>query len=355
MRKRSGAVIIGTIVITVIVCYCLFPVVREFIDAIAALATFLSILIAILLWWYPSKNEEKETEKVTTEKEASEKVTIEERVKKIERQSIVLINGVAKDSKSRDFKVEVNANDLVLLSQSVHPLPIDPTGRVSSSIDLRLDSRPLDLRNPETSAIFKIRHEIFNLIRKELIENQFVEVHSPKIIEQGVEGGSTLFQIDYFGKKAYLAQSPQLYKEQLIISLDRVYEISAYFRAEKSHTRRHLNEFISIDIEAAFMDNEGVMAIAENIVGNVIKGVSNKCKKELTILNHENLKTPKLPFKRITYSEVINELRNSGSDIKFGDDLDTLALKNLSRTQKGFYFIVEWPTKLKPFYIESKE
>jgi aspartyl-tRNA synthetase len=276
-------------------------------------------------------------------------------VKKIERQSIVLIHGVVQEGKSRDFKVEVNADDIVLLSPSVHPLPIDPTGRVSSSIDLRLDSRPLDLRNPDTSAIFKIRHETLDLIRTKLSENQFIEVHTPKIIEQGVEGGSTLFQIDYFGKKAYLAQSPQLYKEQLTISLDRVYEISAYFRAEKSHTRRHLNEFTSIDIEAAFTDSDDVMNLLENIVVNVINGVIKKCKRELTMLNYDDLKTPKFPFKRITYSEVINELRDSGSDIKFGDDLDTIALKHLSRTHKDFYFIVDWPTKLKPFYIESKE
>jgi aspartyl-tRNA synthetase len=276
-------------------------------------------------------------------------------VKKIERQSIVLIHGVVQEGKSRDFQVEVNADDIVLLSPSVHPLPIDPTGRVSSSIDLRLDSRPLDLRNPDTSAIFKIRHETLDLIRTKLSENQFIEVHTPKIIEQGVEGGSTLFQIDYFGKKAYLAQSPQLYKEQLTISLDRVYEISAYFRAEKSHTRRHLNEFTSIDIEAAFTDSDDVMNLLENIVVNVINGVIKKCKRELTMLNYDDLKTPKFPFKRITYSEVINELRDSGSDIKFGDDLDTIALKHLSRTHKDFYFIVDWPTKLKPFYIESKE
>jgi aspartyl-tRNA synthetase len=276
-------------------------------------------------------------------------------VKKLERQSIVLIHGTVQEGKSRDFKVEVNADDIILLSQSVHPLPIDPTGRVGSSIDLRLDSRALDLRNPETSAIFKIRHETLDLIRTKLSENQFIEVHTPKIIEQGVEGGSTIFQIDYFGKKAYLAQSPQLYKEQLTISLDRVYEISAYFRAEKSHTRRHLNEFMSIDIEAAFTDYDDVMNLVENIVVNVINGVIKKCKKELSTLNYDNLKTPRFPFKRITYSEVINELRNSGSDIKFGDDLDSLALKHLSSTHKDFYFIVDWPTKLKPFYIESKE
>ncbi|MEM3583917.1 MAG: amino acid--tRNA ligase-related protein, partial [Nitrososphaerales archaeon] len=141
---------------------------------------------------------------------------------------------------------------------------------------------------------------------------------------------------------------------QLTLSLDRVFEISTYFRAEKSHTRRHLNEFVSVDIEAAFSYREDVMNILEEIVVRVIDDVLKNCEKELKILNRE-LKIPKVPFERITYLQAIEELKESGLKIKFGEDLDTKALKRLSKRHKEFYFIIDWPTSLKPFYIETKK
>jgi nondiscriminating aspartyl-tRNA synthetase len=274
--------------------------------------------------------------------------------KSVTRQSAVIIHGTVKESKAKGAKVEIQADNMQVLSKAQHPLPIDPTGRVGSSLDLRLDSRALDLRNPSTSAIFKIRHVALQSIRKTLLDKKFIEVNTPKIIGQAAEGGANLFSLDYFGKKAFLAQSPQLYKEQLTLSLDRVFEISAYFRAEKSHTRRHLNEFVSVDIEAAFSYKEDVMNILEELVVKVIDDVLKECKNELKILNRD-LKVPKVPFDRITYSQAVEELKELGLKIKFGDDLDTKALKRLSKKHKEFYFIVEWPTSLKPFYIETKK
>ncbi|MCP8315199.1 MAG: aspartate--tRNA(Asn) ligase [archaeon] len=274
--------------------------------------------------------------------------------KLVARQSAVLIHGTVKESKAKGAKVEIQADDLQVLSKAYHPLPIDPTGRVSSSLDLRLDARALDLRNPSALAIFKIRHTALQSIRKTLIDKKFIEVNTPKIIGQAAEGGATLFSLDYFGKKAFLAQSPQLYKEQLTLSLDRVFEISTYFRAEESHTRRHLNEFVSVDIEAAFSYKEDVMNILEEIVVRTIGDVLKNCKNELKLLNR-NLKVPKVPFDIMTYSQAIEELKASGLEINFGDDPDTRALKRLSKRHKGFYFITDWPTSLKPFYIETKK
>ncbi|MGQ9468417.1 MAG: aspartate--tRNA(Asn) ligase [Nitrososphaerales archaeon] len=274
--------------------------------------------------------------------------------KLVARQSAVLIHGTVKESKAKGTKVEIQADDMQVLSKAHHPLPIDPTGRVSSSLDLRLDVRALDLRNPSTSAIFKIRHAALQSIRKTLIDKEFIEVNTPKIIGQAAEGGANLFSLNYFGKEAFLAQSPQLYKEQLTLSLDRVFEVSTYFRAEKSHTRRHLNEFVSVDIEAAFSYKDDVMGILEEIIVRTIDDVLKNCKNELKILN-KNLRVPRIPFDRITYSQAIEELKASGLKIDFGDDPDTRALKRLSKWHKGFYFIVDWPTSLKPFYIETKK
>jgi len=274
--------------------------------------------------------------------------------KLVARQSAVLIHGTVKESKAKGIKVEVQADDMQVLSKAYHPLPIDPTGRVSSSLDLRLDARALDLRNPSTLAIFKIRHTALQSIRKTLIDKKFIEVNTPKIIGQAAEGGATLFSLDYFGKKAFLAQSPQLYKEQLTLSLDRVFEISTYFRAEESHTRRHLNEFVSVDIEAAFSYKEDVMDVLEGIVVRTIDDILKNCRNELKLLNRD-LEVPRVPFDSLTYSQAIEELKASGLKINFGDDPDTRALKRLSKRHKGFYFITDWPTSLKPFYIETKK
>ncbi|MGQ9719101.1 MAG: aspartate--tRNA(Asn) ligase [Nitrososphaerales archaeon] len=274
--------------------------------------------------------------------------------KSIARQSAIVIHGTAKESKAKGVSVEIQADGMEILSSATHPLPIDPTGRVGSSLELRLNARALDLRNPSVAAIFKIRHVALQSARESLIEEKFIEVNTPKIIGQAAEGGATLFHLNYFGKKAFLAQSPQLYKEQLTLSLDRVFEISGYFRAEKSHTRRHLNEFISVDIESAFSNKEDVMKVLERLVKNAIEGVLEKCKNELGTLNIK-LKSPDIPFDRITYSDAVEELKKSRSRIDFGDDLDTRALRNLSKRHRSFYFIVDWPTTLKPFYIETKE
>lgn len=274
--------------------------------------------------------------------------------KLVARQSAVLIHGTVKESKAKGAKVEIQADDMQVISKAHHPLPIDPTGRVSSSLDLRLDARALDLRNPSTLAIFKIRHAALQSIRKNLIDKKFIEVNTPKIIGQAAEGGATLFSLDYFGKRAFLAQSPQLYKEQLTLSLDRAFEISTYFRAEKSHTRRHLNEFVSVDIEAAFSYKEDVMSILEEVVVSTIDDVIKNCKNELKIINRD-LKVPRIPFDEVTYSQAIEELKESGMKIDFGEDLDTRALRRLSKRHRGFYFITEWPTVLKPFYIETRK
>ena len=172
-------------------------------------------------------------------------------VRMIPRQSCVLVEGKVQKSKAKNVEVEIKASKIVLLSKANHPLPIDPTGRVESSTDKRIDSRALDLRDPRVSATFRVRSFALQTIRDFLRSRRFTEVSTPKIIGTSTEGGANLFRCDYFGKDAYLAQSPQLYKEQLTVGLERVFEIGPYFRAEKSHTVRHLAEFTSVDVEAS--------------------------------------------------------------------------------------------------------
>ena len=166
----------------------------------------------------------------------------------ITRQSVVRVTGKIQDTKARDFECEIKASEINVLARAVHPLPIDPIGRLESHIDNRLNSRALDMRNQKTASIFKIRHHVLASLRKTFLEQKFIEITTPKIIGSASEGGANLFSLVYFGKHAYLAQSPQLYKEQMTIGLERVFEIASFYRAEKSHTGRHLSEFILLGL-----------------------------------------------------------------------------------------------------------
>ncbi len=268
----------------------------------------------------------------------------------VQRQSIVAIKGLLKEGKGKELRLEIEANDIFVLSEAAQQLPLDPTGRVKASIDARLDARALDLRNPKNIAIFKIRHNVMQSIRKTLCDEGFFEVNTAKIIGQAAEGGANLFPFEYFGKRAFLAQSPQLYKEQLTMSLDRVFEIGSYYRAEKSHTTRHLNEFVSVDIEAAFVEKDEVMSIAERMVENAVNDVIENCTYELSVLKHSP-KNPKRPFPRISYAYAVQELQRKGIETKKGNDLKDHDLRILGKIHPEYYWIVDWPAELKPFYI----
>ena len=272
----------------------------------------------------------------------------------LNRQSVVRISGKIQASKAKDFDFEVLAIEIQILAKAEYPLPIDPIGRLESDIDNRLNSRALDMRNQKTASIFKLRSKVLTSIRETLSKKKFIEINTPKIIGSASEGGADLFGLDYFGRQAYLAQSPQLYKEQMTIGLERVFEISSFYRAEKSHTGRHLSEFTSVDIEAAMMDYTDVMNVLESIIIDVFKNTSENCKIEQKEIGYE-IKVPNSPFEKVTYKQALDEL--SGLDIKleFGEDLQDSHLRSLGEKHPGFFFLTDWPMKLKPFYIHEKD
>ncbi len=272
----------------------------------------------------------------------------------LNRQSVVKISGKIQASKAKDFDFEVSATELQVLAKAEYPLPIDPIGRLESDIDNRLNSRALDMRNQKTASIFKLRSQVLASIRETLIKRKFIEINTPKIIGSASEGGADLFSLDYFGKQAYLAQSPQLYKEQMTIGLERVFEISSFYRAEKSHTGRHLSEFTSVDIEAAMMDYTDVMDVLESIVVDVFKNTAENSKTEQEEIGHE-VKIPNSPFKRITYNQALEELGNMDIKLEFGEDLQDSHLRSLGEKHPGFFFLTDWPMNLKPFYIHEKD
>ncbi len=277
-----------------------------------------------------------------------------QKLKSLGKQFAVGIKGIVAKRDEAPRGVELIPREVKVLGLASSPLPLDPTGRVPADVDVRLDARILDLRRPEPQAIFKVRHEIVSVIRQFLSERGYLEVHTPRIIAAAAEGGASLFPVEYFDEKAYLAQSPELYKEELISVFEKVFEIGTFFRAEESHTRRHLNEFISVDVEEAFAEAKDVMTLQEELLASILKRLEKRCATELGILSLE-LPSIRLPLTRYTYSEVIDQLQKSGFEIRWGDDLSTPASRALGQLHKDeFYFVTEWPTKTRPFYIKPR-
>ena len=271
----------------------------------------------------------------------------------LQRRFCIAVKGTVKETKMTPRGIEVIPNQIKILNTAVEQLPLDVTGKTPANIETRLDARALDLCQEENVAAFKVQHIALDAIRGFLFEKGFLEVHTPRIIATATEGGAALFSVDYFGSKAFLAQSPQLYKEQLVMSLERVFEVGPFFRAEVSNTRRHLSEFTSVDIEKAFANAEDVMALLEQVIHSACKTVKEKCTKELSTLKHK-LDVPELPFKRLTYSQVLSDLKQQGVEIPFGEDIPTEAFRTLGKLYPSFYFITDWPTHAKAFYIKPR-
>ena len=264
------------------------------------------------------------------------------------------VKGIVKKTTMTPRGIEVIPKEIKILSTATAQLPLDITGKTPANIESRLDARALDLCNERSIAAFKIQHQALEAIRSFLFGKGFLEVHTPRIIASATEGGANLFAVDYFGEKAFLAQSPQLYKEQLVMSLEKVFEVGPFFRAEESHTRRHLSEFISVDVEQAFADANDVMRLLEQVMQHTCKTVKEKCTEELATLKHK-IAVPKLPFKRLTYDEVLNALKKEDIAISWGEDIPTEALRALGKLYPHFYFITDWPTRSKTFYIKPRE
>ena len=275
------------------------------------------------------------------------------RADSLQRQYSIGVKGTVKKTAQTPRGIEIVPSEIRILGIAQHPLPLDVTGRTPAQIDVRLDARVLDLCQDENKAVFRIQHFALAAVREFLSEKGFTEVNTPRIIASATEGGAALFPVDYFGREAFLAQSPQLYKEQLVLAFDRVFEIGSFFRAEESHTRRHLSEFVSIDIEQGFATADDAMKVLEEMVHYMCNAVKTRCQKELKTLEH-SIEVPETPFKRLTYTEVVEELKNKGIDIPWGEDVPTPAFRTLGELHPYFYFITDWPTKSKPFYIKPR-
>ena len=272
------------------------------------------------------------------------------------REWVISVKGTVKSSPQAPNGLEVIPQEIEIISTAEPSLPLDPSEKVDADIDTRLDNRFMDIRKPKVTAIFKIRSEILRAAREYLLSQAFIEIQTPKITASGTEGGTELFPISYFEREAFLAQSPQLYKQTMMATgMDRVFEMAHYFRAEESNTRRHLSESDAIDIEMSFIENEeDVIYILENLVSHILNCVNKNKKNELSLLGIE-VNIPSTPFRRVNYDQAITLLQEGGFNVRYGEDLGTeteKALGNIVKEKYGddLYFLTKYPLSTKPFY-----
>ena len=269
-------------------------------------------------------------------------------IDKIPRESVISIEGKSVKSKQAPGGIEINPEKFEIINKAEHPLPIDISDFSKTELSKRLDFRFLDFHRRKTQAIFKIQTELAHSFMEYFYKKGFIEMQNPCIISSASEGGTELFPVQYFEKKAFLAQSPQLYKQMVACSMENTFMITPVFRAEKHNTPRHINEIRQMDIEMSFANQETVMKELEEAMKYIIKNVIEKCKKELEFLNVK-LKVPNAVY--LSYEEAIKKVGG-----KLGEDFTPEQEKKLCEMYKGdIVFTHSWPTSIKPFYIMPKD
>ncbi len=269
-------------------------------------------------------------------------------IKKVNRESILELKGKTVKNGKAPGGVEIFPDKIKLLSKAQSSLPVDVSDFSKTELPKRLDYRFLDFHRRKVQAIFKVQSVISMSFREYFYSKGFLEMQPPSIISSASEGGTDLFPVKYFEKSAFLAQSPQLYKQMLACSMEKVFLLTPVWRAEKHNTPRHLNESRQMDIETAFSGQKEVMKQLEKAVQFIVKKVLEKCKQELEILKLK-LKVPKAKY--LSYDETVKILR-----MRYGEDLSPEDEKKLGKKfPDTIVFIHSWPAKLKPFYIMPKD
>jgi len=282
-----------------------------------------------------------------------------EKFSELSLESVIEIKGNVKEASvkaefaRKDVEVEVIGFEIMNKSED---LPIQVNEKtIKTELPNRLDYRQLDIRKLKIRAIFNVQSTIINAFREYFYGRGFIEMQPPAIIGTSTEGGTDLFKIKYFERDAYLAQSPQLYKQLAAISWERVFSTSTVWRAEKHDTTKHINEIRQMDIEVAFEDDMQSMKHLEESVRFIVEKVLERNEKDLEILGLKGkIKVPNAKY--LTYTEAIDIMNKNGFSMKVGDDFEPEAERKLcSLFQGDIVFTYEWPVSIKPFYIWPKD
>jgi nondiscriminating aspartyl-tRNA synthetase len=277
-------------------------------------------------------------------------------------ESVLEVSGTVKEGKNSLNNFELAVESLKVLSKVEEDLPIEINGEeLNISLDTMLNNRILSLRHEKKNAIFRIQHIIVEGFREFLSREGFIEIFTPKIVAEGAEGGTALFKLDYFGRDAYLAQSPQFYKQMMVASgYERVFEIGNFFRAEEHDTARHLNQFTSMDLELAFIEDEqDIMDIEEEMLKHIINKLELEGARYFKMLNVD---IPKIlaPIPRIEFEDAARVLKENYNKIVTDNDLDPEGERLLSEYAKEkynseFIFVTNYSRKKRPMYTMPKD
>lgn len=270
--------------------------------------------------------------------------------KEIGQESSVIVTGIVRKDERAPSGYELSVTDIKPVSLSEeYPITMKEHG-----IEFLMDHRHLWIRHPRQHAILKIRSHINRAIREFLDGEGFVLIESPIITANSCEGTTNLFELNYFDQKAYLSQTGQLYNEAAAIAFGKVYSFGPTFRAEKSKTRRHLNEFWMIEPEMAYYDHKANMELQERLIEHIVSSVLENCSMELKTLKRDvsRLEKVKAPFPRITYDEAVKMLKDNGFDFEWGNDFGAPDETFIAEQFEKPVFVEKFPAKIKAFYME---
>jgi asparaginyl-tRNA synthetase len=262
----------------------------------------------------------------------------------------VAVTGAVRADKRAPGGFEMTASELAILGASEN-YPITPK---EHGVDFLMGLRHLWMRSSQQHAVLRVRSEIEQAITDFFYEREYVRIDSPILTGSSVEGTSTLFETDYFGEKAYLSQSGQLYLEPAAAAFGKVYCFGPTFRAEKSKTRRHLTEFWMVEPEVAFLEFEGLCELAQDFIVSLVERALDRCREDLKRLERDirKLEAVKTPFPRTTYREAIARLGGQGFPVKFGDDLGADEETALAQDLDRPLIVSRFPTAIKSFYMQ---
>ncbi len=265
-------------------------------------------------------------------------------------ESSVVIEGEVAEDKRAPGGFEIRASKFQVFGFA-EPFPITEY----QSTELLLDLRHLWIRSREQTAVAKVKASLLRGARDWFHENDYVEVTPPIITGVAPEDSTTLFQVKYFDRIAYLSQTAQFYLESLIFSLDKVYSLTPSFRAEKSRTPRHLAEYWHLEMEAAWMGNEDNMKVQEELITAMVHNAVAECSDELVSLKRDpaTLKKIEPPFDRMQYQEAMDDLQKKGYNVSWGSDLGAIEERELTKDRTIPIFVVNYPKELKPFYMRE--
>ncbi len=271
---------------------------------------------------------------------------------KASKETAVVVTGTVREDKRAAGGKEISVSNFAILALA-EKWPITKSAARASSSFL-YDMRHLAIRGRKASSVLRIRAHVIYASFDYFVKNGFTLISAPTIVQNAVEGGSTLFALDYFGRKAYLSQSAQLYEEAAIAAFGKVFIFQPAFRAEKSKTSKHLTEFWMIEAEQAFANQEDNIRLQEGLVKAMAERVLKDCSEELQVLGRR-FKFPEIPFPRISYDDAREISSKSGLNFEWGDDLPTEAERLVSKQFEVPFFITGYPLSSRSFYHMTED